>query len=67
MTMKEKLDAIRHKLPDVWMVRRIKDSTNEAAWWVAANPRWNEGKVFAKHEWDQAVAYADAKSKEVRL
>ena len=63
----DKLDAIRHKLPDVWMVKRIKDSNNPAAWWVAANPRRGEGKIFAKDEWDKAMAYADEKANEVRL
>lgn len=45
-------------LPDKWFVRRIKESTNEQAWWIAANPKRGIGKVFHKDDWEQANAWA---------
>lgn len=45
-------------LPDRWFVKRIEHSKNEAAWWIAANPKRGEGKIFAKGDWEAAVSYA---------
>ena len=52
-------------LPDKWFVKRITASNNERAWWIAANPHTGEGKVFARDEWDDAVAYANERSQGV--
>lgn len=46
------------ELPDKWMVRRIQQSTNEQAWWIAANPAKGIGKVFPKDQWDEANQWA---------
>lgn len=40
------------------MVRRIQQSTNEQAWWIAANPAKGIGKVFPKDQWDEANQWA---------
>lgn len=57
--------AMIASLPNKWFVKRIIGSQNEAAWWIAANPYTGEGKVFARDEWDDAVAYANERSQGV--
>lgn len=57
------LNALQSMMPDKWIVRRISPGGNDQSYWIAANPRTFEGKIFAKADHDKALDYVNEKNK----
>ena len=56
------LNALQAMMPDKWMIKKIA-SGDPKAYWIAANPRTLEGRVFAKEDHDKALDYVNEKNK----
>lgn len=57
------LNALQAMMPDKWMVRKIDPGGTKQNYWIAANPRTMEGRIFAKDEHNKALDYVNEKNR----
>lgn len=57
------LNALQAMMPDKWMVRKITPGGTQQNYWIAANPRTLEGRLFPKDEHDKALDYVNERNK----